>query len=119
MATGGVPEKAIRAQIAPRPSLVQIARMSDGSRRITHVTEITGNSEEVISLQDIFLFERRGIGPNGKVPGTLLRHRHRAQVRRKAPHRRLAVLAQSAGALGGDMGIYGRNPAPEAGPCFC
>jgi len=70
MANLALPEKAIRAQVASAINvIVQIARMSDGSRRITHITEITGNSEEVISLQDIFLFERRGIGPNGKVLG--------------------------------------------------
>ena len=70
MANLALPEKAIRAQIASAINvIVQIARMSDGSRRVTHVTEITGNSEEIISMQDIFLFERRGIGPNGKVLG--------------------------------------------------
>jgi len=65
-----LPDKAIRAQIASAINIiVQISRMSDGSRRVTHVTEVTGSSGDVISLQDIFLFEKRGVGPNGKVLG--------------------------------------------------
>jgi pilus assembly protein CpaF len=65
-----LPEKAIRAQIASAVHLiVQIARMSDGSRRITHITELTGAFSDVISMQDIFLFEREGLGLNAKVKG--------------------------------------------------
>ncbi len=65
-----LPDKAIRAQIASAIQIiVQISRMSDGSRRVTHVTEVTGASGDIISLQDIFLFEKRGVGPNGKVLG--------------------------------------------------
>ena len=65
-----LPEKAIRAQIASAVDLiVQVSRMSDGSRRVTHITEITGMSGEIISLQDIFVFERQGLGLNGKVNG--------------------------------------------------
>jgi len=65
-----LPDKAIRAQIASAINvIVQISRMSDGSRRVTHVTEVTGATGDVISLQDIFLFEKRGVGPNGKVLG--------------------------------------------------
>jgi pilus assembly protein CpaF len=44
--------------------------MSDGTRRVTHITELTGAFSDVISMQDIFLFEKKGIGPNGKVRGT-------------------------------------------------
>lgn len=70
MSTVHLPEKAIRAQIASAVHLiVQIARMSDGSRRVTHITELTGSFSDVISMQDIFVFEREGIGPNGKVKG--------------------------------------------------
>jgi pilus assembly protein CpaF len=65
-----LPEKAIRSQIASAVHLiVQIARMSDGSRRVTHITELTGAFSDVISMQDIFLFEREGLGPNAKVKG--------------------------------------------------
>ena len=70
MGSVGLPEKAIRAQIASAVHLiVQIARMSDGSRRVTHITELTGAFSDVISMQDIFLFEKEGLGPNGKVKG--------------------------------------------------
>jgi pilus assembly protein CpaF len=66
----GLPDRAIRAQIASAVQLiVQVARMSDGTRRITHITEITGVTREIVSLQDIFLFEKKGLGPNGKVKG--------------------------------------------------
>jgi pilus assembly protein CpaF len=65
-----LPDRAIRAQIAAAVNIIiQISRMSDGSRRVTHVTEVTGTSGDIISLQDIFLFEKRGVGPNGKVLG--------------------------------------------------
>jgi pilus assembly protein CpaF len=70
MGSVSLPEKAIRAQIASAIHvIVQIARMSDGSRRITHVSELTGSFSDVISMQDIFLFEREGLGPNAKVKG--------------------------------------------------
>jgi pilus assembly protein CpaF len=70
MSSVRLPDKAIRAQIASAIHLiVQIARMSDGSRRVTHITELTGAFSEVISMQDIFLFEKEGLGVNGKVKG--------------------------------------------------
>jgi pilus assembly protein CpaF len=65
-----LPDRAIRAQIASAVQIiVQVARLSDGSRRITHITEITGVTREIVSLQDIFLFEKKGLGPQGKVKG--------------------------------------------------
>jgi pilus assembly protein CpaF len=65
-----IAEKAVRAQIAAAVHIIiQASRMSDGSRRITHITELTGAFSDVISMQDIFLFEKKGIGPNGKVKG--------------------------------------------------
>lgn len=70
MANLNLPEKAIRQQIASAVAiLIQISRMSDGTRRVTHFTEITGMSEEIVSMQDIYLFEKRGVGPSGKVLG--------------------------------------------------
>jgi pilus assembly protein CpaF len=70
MANLNLPEKAVRQQIASAIGIiVQISRMSDGSRRITHLTEITGMDEDVVSMQDVFLFEKRGVGLNGKVLG--------------------------------------------------
>jgi pilus assembly protein CpaF len=65
-----IAEKAIRSQIAAAVHIiVQAQRMSDGSRRITHITELTGAFSDVVSMQDIFLFEKKGIGANGKVKG--------------------------------------------------
>jgi pilus assembly protein CpaF len=70
MAEINLPDRAIRQQIASAVSIiVQVARLSDGSRRVTHISEITGVSDEMVSLQDIFVFERIGIGPNGRVIG--------------------------------------------------
>lgn len=70
MGSVALPEKAIRAQIAAAVHvIVQAARLSDGSRRITHITEITGATADVVSMNDIFLFEKKGLGPNGKVRG--------------------------------------------------
>jgi pilus assembly protein CpaF len=60
----------IRQQIASAVHvLVQAARLSDGSRRVTNITEVTGMEGEVITLQDIFVFEKRGLSPEGKVLG--------------------------------------------------
>ena len=70
MGSVALPEKAIRAQIASAVHLiVQAARMSDGSRRVTHISEVTGATGEVVSMQDIFVFEKQGLGPGGKVKG--------------------------------------------------
>src|SRR5512146_178334 len=70
MANLNLPEKAIRQQIASAINvIVQITRMSDGTRRVTHVSEIAGMDQDVVSMQDIFLFDKRGIGLSGKVLG--------------------------------------------------
>ena len=70
MANLNVPEKAIRRQIASAISVVvQIARLSDGTRRVTHLSEITGMEEDVISMQDIFVFEKQGVTETGHVIG--------------------------------------------------
>jgi pilus assembly protein CpaF len=70
MANLNLPEKAIRQQIASAINLlVQVTRLSDGARRVTAITELTGMEGEVITMQDIFLFERTGIGADGKVCG--------------------------------------------------
>ncbi|GGH06278.1 CpaF family protein [Silvibacterium dinghuense] len=65
-----LPERAIRSQIASAVQLiVQVARLSDGSRRITHITELTGSFSENISMNDLFLFERKGVTSAGTVKG--------------------------------------------------
>src|SRR5437667_1714675 len=60
----------IRQQIASAVHLfVQTARLSDGTRRVVNLTEVSGMEGEVITLQDIFVFEKRGVSPEGKVLG--------------------------------------------------
>jgi pilus assembly protein CpaF len=61
---------AIRQQIASAVHiLVQAARLSDGTRRVINVTEVTGIETDVVTLQDIFVFEKRGVSPEGQVLG--------------------------------------------------
>jgi pilus assembly protein CpaF len=70
MGSIALPERAIRAQIASAVDLiVQVSRMSDGTRRVTHISEITGTSGDMVSIQDIYLFEKLGLGPSGNVRG--------------------------------------------------
>jgi pilus assembly protein CpaF len=72
MAGYELPVRAIREQVASAIDLiVHLARMSDGSRRVTRVTEITGMESEVVTAQDIFVFRQEGLGPNGEVRGSL------------------------------------------------
>jgi len=71
MANLNLPEKAVRRQIASAVQvIVQISRFNDGTRRITYVTEITGMEEDIISMQDVFMFEKQGISPDGRVLGS-------------------------------------------------
>jgi pilus assembly protein CpaF len=73
MANLNLPERAVRKQTASAISLiVQVARFTDGTRRITHITEITGMESDVVSLQDIFVFEKQGMTPEGKVIGNFV-----------------------------------------------
>jgi pilus assembly protein CpaF len=70
MSNLNIPEKAVRQQISSAIDLiVQITRLSDGTRKISSITEITGMEGEVITMQDIFLFDRSGINEDGKVVG--------------------------------------------------
>jgi pilus assembly protein CpaF len=65
-----MPLKAMRSQIASAVNLiVQASRLQDGTRRMTSITEITGMEGEVISMQEVFRFERLGIEPNGRIIG--------------------------------------------------
>jgi pilus assembly protein CpaF len=71
MANLNLPEKAIRKQIASAVSLVlQMARFTDGTRRLTHITEITGMESDIISMQDVFVFEKQGVSSEGRVLGS-------------------------------------------------
>ena len=70
MANLNIPERAIRQQIANAVhAVVQVARLSDGSRKIITVSEVTGMDGEMIALQDVFVFDRSGIDESGKVRG--------------------------------------------------
>ena len=70
MANLNLPERAIRRQIASAVTLIlQVARFSDGTRRLTHITEITGMEGDVISMQDLFVFEKRGVSSDGRAVG--------------------------------------------------
>ena len=65
-----MPLKAVRSQIASAVNLmVQASRLQDGTRRMTSITEITGMEGEVISMQEVFRFERMGVDPTGKIIG--------------------------------------------------
>jgi pilus assembly protein CpaF len=70
MGNMNIPERSIRQQIASAITIVvQATRLSDGTRKVTSISEITGMEENVISMQEIFTFNRKGIGPDGKVIG--------------------------------------------------
>ncbi|MFN3953611.1 MAG: CpaF family protein [Pararhodobacter sp.] len=65
-----MPLKAVRSQIASAVNLiVQVTRLQDGSRRMISITEVTGMEGEIITMQEVFRFERTGIEPNGKIIG--------------------------------------------------
>jgi pilus assembly protein CpaF len=70
MANANMGVRSIRQQVASAVNLfVQVARFSDGSRRVTHITEVVGMEQDIITLQDIFLFEKTGVGEGGRVTG--------------------------------------------------
>jgi pilus assembly protein CpaF len=70
MANLNLPDRAVRQQIASAINLIiQVTRMSDGTRKVTGITEVTGMEGDMISTQDIFVFERTGLRRDGKVCG--------------------------------------------------
>ena len=72
MAGMDLPVRAIREQIASAVDLVvQQSRLKDGSRKITHLTEVQGMEGEIITLQDIFVFQQKGVDEKGKIIGQL------------------------------------------------
>jgi pilus assembly protein CpaF len=73
MTNMNLPEKSVRQQIASAITIVvQANRLSDGTRKVTSISEITGMEENVISMQEIFSFQKKGIGPDGKVIGAFV-----------------------------------------------
>jgi pilus assembly protein CpaF len=70
LANANMPLDAIRHQISNSVHLiVQVSRMSDGTRRVVNITEITGMEGQVVTMQDLFVFEKRGMSPEGRVIG--------------------------------------------------
>jgi pilus assembly protein CpaF len=70
MSNLNIPENAIRRQIASALDVVvQVSRLSDGTRKIITVAEITGMEGDIVTMQDIFVFQKRGIRENGEVLG--------------------------------------------------
>lgn len=70
MSNANINVRSIRQQVASAVDLfVQISRMSDGSRRVTHLTECVGMEGDQVTTQDIFLFERSGMSKDGRVMG--------------------------------------------------
>src|SRR5262244_519462 len=70
MAGMALPLRAMRDYIAAALDLiVHLSRLSDGTRRVVRVTEVVGMEEDVVTTQDIFLFEQQGIDANGRVLG--------------------------------------------------
>ena len=71
MSNLNMPERTVRQQIASAIAIViQVTRLSDGSRKVTSISEITGMEETVIRMHEIFSFDKKGIGPDGRVIGS-------------------------------------------------
>ena len=72
MANLDLPVRAVREQISSAINLVvQLSRMRDGSRRVTHVTEVVGMEGEIITMQDVFIFKQQGLDGDGKIRGSM------------------------------------------------
>jgi pilus assembly protein CpaF len=70
MANLNIPDRAIRRQIASAIDVVlQVSRLSDGTRKVTNLSEITGMESDVITMQDIFVYKKKGIGKDNEVLG--------------------------------------------------
>jgi pilus assembly protein CpaF len=70
MAGLDLPVRAIREQVASALDLIiHVSRLSDGSRRVTHVTEVVGMEGQTVTMQDVFLFQQTGIDARGKIQG--------------------------------------------------
>ena len=92
-----LPVRAIREQIASAVDIIiQQSRFPDGSRRVTHVTEITGMEGEIIQLMDIFLFKQEGYGPDGKIRGRFIATGNIPELYQSLQQRGIAV----------DLGIF-------------
>jgi len=96
MANLNLPERAMRQQISSAiHAVVQIARMVDGTRKVISISEVTGMEGEVVTMQDIFLFERHGIDESGRVKGLF----HASGIRPRFAERLLAAGCRLRAAL--------------------
>ena len=88
MANLNIPERAVRQQLASAiHAIVQVSRLPDGTRKINSISEITGMEGEIVCIQEIFRFERRGVSQAGKVRGVF----KATGIRPKFAERLLAV----------------------------
>ena len=69
--------------------VIQVNRFSDGARRVTSIAEITGMEQDVITMQEIFVFEKTGVNESWQGGRPLPRHRHPSEVRGEAAYRRI------------------------------
>lgn len=100
-----IPMQAIREQICSAVNLiVQQTRFSCGTRRVTHITEVTGIEHSVVSMQDIFRFEQDGFTPEGKVHGRCIPTGHVPEFYQDLVRRGIEV----------DMSIFAREPSMAA-----
>jgi pilus assembly protein CpaF len=111
MANLSLPEKAMRQQIASAIQVVvQVSRLPDGKRKVLSISEIVGMEGDVITMQDIFVFDRQGIGEEGEVLG---------RFRPTGIRPRFAEILRTRGVeLPGLMFIEGeadRKPSPRSG----
>ena len=73
MADLDLPDRAIREQMASAlHMIVQLARFTDGVRRVTHITEVTGMEGQIVTMQDLFRFKQSGIDPEGRILGQMM-----------------------------------------------
>jgi len=73
MGSLNIPDNAIRRQIASAVDVVvQVSRLSDGTRKVISLAEITGMEGEVVTMQDIFVYRKRGIRDSGEVLGEFI-----------------------------------------------
>ncbi len=91
MASLNLPDRAVRQQIASAIGIVlQLSRMSDGTRKVVKICEITGMEQDLITMQDVFTFARKGLGADGKVIGSFqpsrIRPKFLEQIRATGGH---------------------------------
>jgi pilus assembly protein CpaF len=106
-----LPEKAMRQQIAAAIDIViQVSRLPDGKRKVISISEIAGMEGDVVTMQEIFVFERQGMSPEGAVLGRF----HATGIRPKAADRLAAYGISLNEMMFMDQGANGREPGKFA-----